>query len=73
MIVADTGGTTFDAGISRDGSVVKTRDTWLGPEFEGDLLGISSVDIRSLGAGGGSIAHIDAGGLLKVGPQSAGS
>lgn len=73
MIVADTGGTTFDAGISRDGAVVKTRDTWLGPQWEGDLLGISSVDIRSLGAGGGSIAHIDAGGLLRVGPQSAGS
>lgn len=73
MIVADTGGTTFDVGISRDGGVVKTRDTWLGPQWEGDLLGISSVDIRSLGAGGGSIAHIDAGGLLRVGPQSAGS
>lgn len=73
MIVADTGGTTFDVGISRDGAVVQTRDTWLGPEWEGDLLGISSVDIRSLGAGGGSIAHIDSGGLLRIGPQSAGS
>lgn len=73
MIVADTGGTTFDVGISRDGAVVQTRDTWIGPEWEGDLLGISSVDIRSLGAGGGSIAHLDAGGLLKIGPQSAGS
>lgn len=73
MIVADTGGTTFDVGLSRDGAVVQTRDTWLGPAWEGDLLGISSVDIRSLGAGGGSIAHIDSGGLLRIGPQSAGS
>ncbi|MEE6165483.1 MULTISPECIES: hydantoinase/oxoprolinase family protein [unclassified Mycolicibacterium] len=73
MIVCDTGGTTFDVGISRDGAVVHSRDTWLGPEWEGDLLGISSVDIRSIGAGGGSIAWIDEGGLLRVGPQSAGS
>lgn len=73
MIVCDTGGTTFDVGISRDGDVVHSRDTWLGPESEGDLLGISSVDIRSIGAGGGSIAWIDEGGLLRVGPQSAGS
>ncbi len=73
MVVCDTGGTTFDVGISRDGSVVHSRDTWLGPEWEGDLLGISSVDIRSIGAGGGSIAWMDEGGLLRVGPQSAGS
>ncbi|MCG2621849.1 hydantoinase/oxoprolinase family protein [Arthrobacter sp. I2-34] len=73
MIVADTGGTTFDVGLSRNGAVVHSRDTWIGPEWEGDLLGISSVDIRSIGAGGGSIAWVDEGGLLRVGPQSAGS
>lgn len=73
MIVCDTGGTTFDVGLSRDGAVVHSRDTWIGPEWEGDLLGISSVDIRSIGAGGGSIAWVDGGGLLRVGPQSAGS
>lgn len=73
MIVCDTGGTTFDVGLSRDGAVVHSRDTWLGGDWEGDLLGISSVDIRSIGAGGGSIAWVDEGGLLRVGPQSAGS
>jgi N-methylhydantoinase A len=73
MIVADTGGTTFDVGLSRGGKLVYSRDTWLGGMWEGDLLGISSVDIRSIGAGGGSIAWIDDGGLLRVGPQSAGS
>jgi len=73
MIVADTGGTTFDVGLSRDGQLVYSRDTWIGGMWEGDLLGISSVDIRSIGAGGGSIAWIDDGGLLRVGPQSAGS
>ena len=73
MIVADTGGTTFDVGLSRNGQLVYSRDTWLGGLWEGDLLGISSVDIRSIGAGGGSIAWIDDGGMLRVGPQSAGS
>ncbi|MER6523743.1 hydantoinase/oxoprolinase family protein [Streptomyces sp. NPDC001508] len=72
-IVCDTGGTTFDVGLSHDSELVYTRETWLGGEWEGDLLGISSVDIRSIGSGGGSIAWVDDGGLLRVGPQSAGS
>ena len=38
-----------------------------------DLLGIRKVDVRSIGAGGGSIAWVDVGGLLRVGPQSAGA
>jgi N-methylhydantoinase A len=73
MIVCDTGGTTFDVGLSRDGRLIYSRETWLGGAWEGDLLGISSVDIRSIGSGGGSIAWVDEGGLLRVGPQSAGS
>lgn len=72
-IVCDTGGTTFDVGLSRDSNLIYSRETWLGGEWEGDLLGISSVDIRSIGSGGGSIAWVDEGGLLRVGPQSAGS
>ncbi|WP_088562066.1 hydantoinase/oxoprolinase family protein [Arboricoccus pini] len=72
-IVCDTGGTTFDVGLVREGELVYSRDTWLGGEWTGHLLGISSVDIRSVGAGGGSIAWIDDGGLFRVGPQSAGS
>jgi len=73
MLVCDTGGTTFDVGLARDGQQIYTRDTWLGGTWEGDLLGVSSVDIRSVGSGGGSIAWVDDGGLLRVGPQSAGS
>ncbi|MEQ8349261.1 MAG: hydantoinase/oxoprolinase family protein [Sneathiellaceae bacterium] len=73
VIVCDTGGTTFDVGIVRDGRPTFSRDTWLGPRFTGDLLGISAVDMRSIGAGGGSIAWIDDGGLMRVGPQSAGA
>ncbi|MCC8961352.1 hydantoinase/oxoprolinase family protein [Bradyrhizobium sp. Pear76] len=73
VIVCDTGGTTFDVGLVRDGNLTYTRDTWLGPQYTGDLLGISAVDMRSIGAGGGSIAWIDEGGLMRVGPQSAGA
>ncbi len=73
VIVCDTGGTTFDVGLVRDGGLVYTRDSWLGPRWLGDIIGTSTVDVRSIGAGGGSIAWRDAGGLLRVGPQSAGS
>ncbi len=72
-IVCDTGGTTFDVGLVRDGGLVYTRDSWLGQRWLGDIIGTSTVDVRSIGAGGGSIAWVDAGGLLRVGPQSAGS
>lgn len=73
VIVCDTGGTTFDVGLVRQGRLTFTRDTWLDGTYTGDLLGISAVDMRSIGAGGGSIAWIDEGGLMRVGPQSAGA
>ena len=72
-IVCDTGGTTFDVGLVRDGDLVYTRDSWLGRRWLGHMVAMSTVDVRSIGAGGGSIAWIDAGGLLRVGPQSAGA
>jgi N-methylhydantoinase A len=52
VIVCDTGGTTFDVGLVRDGRLAYSRDTWLGGQWTGHLLGISSVDVRSIGAGG---------------------
>jgi len=73
IIVCDTGGTTFDVGLVRNGGLVYTRDTWLGRQWIGDLVSMSTVDVRSIGAGGGSIAWVDSGGLLQVGPESAGS
>ncbi len=73
VIVVDTGGTTFDVSLIRDGLIKYTRETWLIEEFVGHNLGVPTVDIRSMGAGGGSIAWIDDGGLLRVGPQSAGA
>jgi N-methylhydantoinase A len=73
VIVCDTGGTTFDVGLVRDGQLVYSRDSWLGQQWLGDIIGASTVDVRSIGAGGGSIAWQDPGGLMRVGPQSAGS
>ncbi len=73
VIVVDAGGTTFDVSLVRDGQIKYTRDTWLLGEWIGHNLGLSSVDVRSVGAGGGSIAWIDSGGLLRVGPRSAGA
>jgi len=73
LIVCDTGGTSFDVSMVRGGAVTYSSETWLGPRFTGHLTGAPSVDIRSIGSGGGSIAWVDPGGLLRVGPQSAGA
>jgi N-methylhydantoinase A len=73
LLVCDTGGTSFDVSIVRDRRIAETRDTWLGDPLMGHMTGLSSVDVRSIGAGGGSLAWIDDGGLLRVGPQSAGA
>ena len=73
VIVCDTGGTSFDVSLVRDGRPVFGRDTWLGARYVGHLTGMSSVDARSIGSGGGSIARVDSGGLLCVGPESAGA
>jgi len=72
-IVADTGGTSFDVSLVRRDRIPWTRETWLGPRFRGHMTGFPSVDVKSIGAGGGSIAHVDEAGLLQVGPQSAGA
>jgi N-methylhydantoinase A len=72
-IVADTGGTTYDVSLVRKGVIPVTRDTWIGPQHSGLMIGFPWVDVRSVGAGGGSIATVDSGGLLHVGPGSAGA
>jgi N-methylhydantoinase A len=73
VVICDMGGTSFDVSLVVDGAVNFTRTTWLGGQFLGHLVATSSVDVRSIGAGGGSIAWIDPGGLLRVGPESAGA
>src|SRR5262245_47602178 len=72
-IMADTGGTSFDVSLVRRDRIPWTRETWLGPRFRGHMTGFPSVDVKSIGAGGGSIAHVDEAGLLQVGPESAGA
>ena len=72
-IVTDTGGTSFDVGLVRDGRIPWTRETWLGEPFRGHMTGFPSIDVKSIGAGGGSIAWVDDGGMLHVGPDSAGA
>ena len=72
-IIADTGGTTYDVGLVRRGRIPWTRETWIGHPYRGHMTGFPSVDVKSIGAGGGSIAWVDEGGMLHVGPQSAGA
>ena len=72
-IVADTGGTTFDVSIVRNGQIPTRREIWIGPRYRGIMAGFPWVDVKSVGAGGGSIARLDSGGLLNVGPASAGA
>jgi N-methylhydantoinase A len=73
VIIADTGGTTYDVSLVRRGSIPMTPETWIGQRYRGHILGFPSVDVKSIGAGGGSIAWLDEGGLLHVGPVSAGA
>jgi N-methylhydantoinase A len=69
VLVGDMGGTTFDVSALRNHQIIVTPDSMINQ----DSLGIPKVDVRSVGAGGGSIAFVDAGGLLHVGPRSAGA
>ncbi|MBW2015977.1 MAG: hydantoinase/oxoprolinase family protein [Deltaproteobacteria bacterium] len=66
---ADMGGTTFDISII-DQNLPKTT-TWGG--VTNYPIKLPMVDLKTIGAGGGSIAWVDEGGVLNVGPQSAGS
>ncbi len=72
-LVTDAGGTTYDVSLVRRGRIPWTRETVVAHPTYGYLTGFPSIDVRSVGAGGGSIAWVDEGGLLHVGPQSAGA
>ncbi len=71
LITFDIGGTSADIGIIVDGAFAETdaRST----SIAGFPLLMPMIDIHTIGAGGGSIAHIDRGGAFRVGPQSAGA
>jgi N-methylhydantoinase A len=70
VVHTDMGGTSFDASIVENGHGLLTRSYEL--EWEVPVIA-PMLDIHSVGAGGGSIGWIDAGGSLRVGPRSAGS
>jgi N-methylhydantoinase A len=69
IISVDMGGTSFEVALIRNGETLLTTETWLSEQ----RLAVKMVDVHSIGAGGGSIAWFDPLGLLRVGPQSAGS
>lgn len=69
LVTADVGGTSFDTCLITGGAPhLQYRGT-----VDDMPLQAPWIDVRSIGAGGGSIAYVDAGGLLRVGPRSAGS
>ena len=69
IVTADVGGTSFDTCLITNGRPHI--------QFEGKIVGLPVqspwVDVRSIGAGGGSIAYLDEGGLIRSGPQSSGA
>ncbi len=68
-LTIDMGGTSFDAALVKDGAPLVMTDAIV----DRWRLALPTVDIHTIGAGGGSIARVDEGGLLRVGPQSAGA
>jgi N-methylhydantoinase A len=69
VITIDMGGTSFDVSLAYKGQPTFTMESDIG----GHIIKIPMIDIKTLGAGGGSIAWVDQGGALQVGPQSAGA
>jgi len=69
VVSADVGGTSFDTCLIVDG---RPQITYEG-RVDGMPVQTPWIDVRSIGAGGGSVAFVDVGGLLRVGPRSAGA
>ena len=70
IITCDMGGTSFDVSLVAGGEAALAAQTAI--DF-GMVIRQPMIEITTIGAGGGSIAWVDAGGLLQVGPESAGS
>jgi len=69
ILSVDMGGTSFDVGLIKNRTINTTTEGWTGQQRNA----IPMADILAIGAGGGSIAWVDPNGILRVGPQSAGS
>ena len=70
IITGDMGGTSFDVSLVADGQNMLTSQANI--DF-GMTIRVPMIEMSTIGAGGGSIAHIDETGLLEIGPESAGS
>jgi N-methylhydantoinase A len=70
VITGDVGGTSFDVSLIADGQASLALETKI--DF-GLVIRTPMIEITTIGAGGGSIARVDKGGMLEVGPESAGS
>ena len=70
IITGDMGGTSFDVAVVIEGKPAIAENTLL--DFRIPLR-LPMIDVHTIGAGGGSIAHIDRAGILQVGPESAGA
>lgn len=70
IVTADLGGTSFDVSVVADGAAALAAQTTV--DF-GLVIRTPMIEITTIGAGGGSIAHVDDSGFLSVGPESAGS
>jgi len=68
-ITVDMGGTSFDAALVRDGTPVVVTEG----EINRHRIALPMLGIATIGAGGGSVGWIDEGGLLRMGPESAGA
>ena len=69
LVTFDMGGTSSDVSLVRDGDAERTTDA----EIAGVPIRTPMVDVNTVGAGGGSIAWVDSGGALRVGPRSSGA
>lgn len=69
ILTTDMGGTSFEVSVSVDWKTPMHREGTIGSHS----FGVPSVEISTIGSGGGSIAYLDAGGLIHVGPESAGA
>ncbi len=72
-IAFDMGGTTAKAGVIYGGQVLMTGNALIGGYATGLPVQIPMIDIQEVGTGGGSIARVETGGALHVGPESAGA
>ena len=72
-IAFDMGGTTAKAGVIHEGNVLMTGSALIGGYATGLPVQMPMIDIQEVGTGGGSIARVEVGNALRVGPESAGA